>query len=54
MDKECKEGAVQSECKHCVHGLEDMERLLAGVHWSENKSQSSGNQAFNGNYSLSS
>ena len=32
MDKKCKQGEVQSECKQQVYWLEDEERFLANVH----------------------
>lgn len=45
MGKECKRGKVQSGVTQQVHWLKDRERFLVDTHWSEDKFQSSVNQA---------
>lgn len=54
MGKEYKEKKVQPESKLQVYWLEEGQRFLVGGHWSGGKSQSSVNQAFMRNETLSS
>ena len=37
MGKECEKRRVQPEFKQQIHCLEDEERFLVDVHWSEDK-----------------